>query len=137
MTDADTFALIRDRLFTAVIGDVMDAAGLTHQFLPPQIQPAAARTWWSSAAPCPFYQWTFSSRETRRHRQSAHGENPSASCSKRPRRSQARRDLSLNTGSSPRNALWGELMSTRAIKLGAAGAVLDGYTRDTHGVLPL
>jgi regulator of RNase E activity RraA len=28
-------------------------------------------------------------------------------------------------------------MSTRAIKLGAAGAVLDGYSRDTHGILRL
>ena len=39
------------------------------------------------------------------------------------------------TGASPRYALWGELMSTRAIKLGAAGAVVDGYLRDTHGIL--
>ena len=38
-------------------------------------------------------------------------------------------------GASPRYALWGELMSTRAIKLGAAGAVVDGYLRDTHGIL--
>jgi regulator of RNase E activity RraA len=30
-------------------------------------------------------------------------------------------------GASPRYALWGELMSTRAINLGAAGAVVDGY----------
>ena len=41
------------------------------------------------------------------------------------------------TGASPRYALWGELMSTRALKLGAAGAVVDGYLRDTHGILDL
>jgi regulator of RNase E activity RraA len=40
-------------------------------------------------------------------------------------------------GASPRYALWGELMSTRAQQLGAAGAVLDGYIRDTHGILAL
>ena len=34
-------------------------------------------------------------------------------------------------------ALWGEMMSTRALKLGAAGAVLNGYSRDTSGVLKL
>jgi 4-hydroxy-4-methyl-2-oxoglutarate aldolase len=28
-------------------------------------------------------------------------------------------------------------MSTRAMRLGAAGAVLDGYSRDTHGILKL
>ena len=40
-------------------------------------------------------------------------------------------EVYVNTGSSPRNALWGELMSIRARKLGAAGAVLNGYLRDT------
>ena len=35
------------------------------------------------------------------------------------------------------NAPWGELMSTRAIHCGAAGAVLDGYSRDTRGILKL
>jgi len=41
------------------------------------------------------------------------------------------------TGASPRYALWGELMSIRARKCGAAGAVVDGYSRDTHGILAL
>ena len=41
------------------------------------------------------------------------------------------------TGGSPRYALWGELMSTRALKLGAAGAVLNGYARDADGILRL
>jgi len=46
-------------------------------------------------------------------------------------------EVYVNTGSSPRNALWGELMSTRALKLGAAGALLNGYIRDTKAVLNL
>jgi regulator of RNase E activity RraA len=41
------------------------------------------------------------------------------------------------TGASPRYALWGELMSLRARKCGAAGAVVDGYSRDTRGILAL
>jgi len=41
------------------------------------------------------------------------------------------------TGASPTYALWGELMSARAKKLGAAGAVVDGYSRDTHGILKI
>ena len=41
------------------------------------------------------------------------------------------------TGSSPTYALWGELMSARAIKVGAAGAVVNGYSRDTRGILAL
>ncbi len=46
-------------------------------------------------------------------------------------------EVYVNTGSSPRNALWGEMMSTRALKLGATGAVLNGYSRDTRAVLKL
>jgi regulator of RNase E activity RraA len=46
-------------------------------------------------------------------------------------------EVYICTGASPTYALWGELMSTRAIKLGAAGAVLDGYSRDTAGILNL
>src|SRR2546428_6968269 len=48
-----------------------------------------------------------------------------------------RNEVYVNTGSSPRNALWGELMSIRARKLGGSGAVLNGYTRDTKAVLEL
>jgi len=44
-------------------------------------------------------------------------------------------EVYVNTGSSPRNALWGELMSTRARKLGSRGAVLNGYVRDTKAIL--
>jgi len=40
-------------------------------------------------------------------------------------------------GASPRYALWGELMSTCAINQGAVGAVMDGYSRDTRGILDL
>jgi regulator of RNase E activity RraA len=44
-------------------------------------------------------------------------------------------EIYINTGSSPRNALWGELLSTRALKLEARGAVLNGYVRDTRAIL--
>ena len=37
-TDAISFQLMKDELFTAVVGDVLDAAGYTHQFLPAQIK---------------------------------------------------------------------------------------------------
>ena len=46
-------------------------------------------------------------------------------------------EVYICTGASPRYALWGGLMSTRAIKLGAAGAVLDGWSRDTNEILRL
>lgn len=48
-----------------------------------------------------------------------------------------RHEVYIATGGSPRYALWGELMSTRAMHLGAAGAVVNGYSRDTKGILDL
>ena len=46
-------------------------------------------------------------------------------------------EIYVSTGSSPRNALWGELMSIRATQLGARGAIVNGYSRDTRAILEL
>jgi hypothetical protein len=37
--EADLFALMRKELFSSVIGDVLDAQGFRHQYLPPNIRP--------------------------------------------------------------------------------------------------
>ena len=37
--DKALFSLIKEELYTAVIGDIMDKMGYTRQFLPPQIRP--------------------------------------------------------------------------------------------------
>src|SRR6202022_1286865 len=37
--DEELIGLMRQRFFSAVIGDVLDSLGLLHQFLPPSIQP--------------------------------------------------------------------------------------------------
>jgi regulator of RNase E activity RraA len=46
-------------------------------------------------------------------------------------------EIYVCSGASPNYALWGELMSTRAMKLGAVGAVMNGYSRDTRAILKL
>lgn len=46
-------------------------------------------------------------------------------------------EVYICSGSSPNFALWGGLMSTRALKLKAAGAVLNGWSRDTSEILKL
>ena len=43
-------------------------------------------------------------------------------------------EVYVATGASPRYALWGELMSTRATHLKAGGAILDGFVRDAGGI---
>src|SRR6516164_2287911 len=37
--DDELFSVIREKLFPAIVGDVMDVMGCFHQFLPQQIQP--------------------------------------------------------------------------------------------------
>lgn len=39
-------------------------------------------------------------------------------------------EIYLCSGASPDYALWGELMSARALQCGATGAVLNGHLRD-------
>jgi regulator of RNase E activity RraA len=129
--DDELFALMRRELFTAVVGDVMDVAGLAHQFLPPAIKPlhsdmiVVGRAMPVLEADC---SGQMLAHENRRWPFGLMLE--------------ALDDLKHNevyvcTGASPRYALWGELMSTRAQILGAAGAVVDGYHRDTRGILEL
>lgn len=126
--DAELFALAKKELFTCVVGDVMDRLGRYHQFLPPQIQ-ALREDMVVIGRAMPVL--------------SVDAKDPDAAM-KEPfgRMLEALDDLKpgevyVNTGSSPRNALWGGLMSTRALKLGAAGVVVNGYVRDTREICKL
>ncbi len=133
-TDEDLFALAKTELFTAVVGDVMDKMGLRTQFLPPQIRPLRDEMVLIGRAMPVLEADFFAERVT--------GSAAAISSQSFGLMLDALDDLKpnevyLSSGASPRYALWGELMTTRAMKLGAAGAVLDGYARDTHGVLRL
>ena len=133
-TDDELVALARRELFPAVVGDVMDRLGLLRQFLPPQIQPLRDDMVVIGRAMPVLEADVFGEA-------SAGGANPvlaqpfglmfAALDELKPH------EVYVCTGASPRYALWGELMSTRALRLGAAGAVLDGYARDTHGIRQL
>ena len=144
--DTKLFALAKRELFTAVVGDVMDKLGFQKQFLPPQIQPLAVdmvtigRAMTVLEADC--YQESSSKPSS--------GTSPeTTSDQKNPVMSkpfglmfEALDDLKPNeiyicTGASPTYALWGELMTVRAKILEAAGAVVNGYARDTNEILTL
>jgi regulator of RNase E activity RraA len=139
--DHELFDAARAELYTAVVGDIMDQMGLLHQFLPARIRPlreemvviGRAMTVLEMDVPS---GWPGSDA-------AGHGADDT---SRRDRpfglMLQALDDLKpcevyLCSGASPCYALWGELMSTRARKLGAAGAVVNGYHRDTRGILAL
>ena len=132
--DQELFSIMKDYLFTGVIGDVMDKMGYLNQFLSPQIKPLCADMIVAGRAMTVLESDVFNEI-------SGSGNN---SLLDKPfgLMLEALDDLKKDevyicTGSSPTYALWGELMSTRAMKLGANGAVVNGYSRDTNGILNL
>lgn len=132
--DAELFSLMRTRLFPAVVGDILDTLGLMHQFLPPAIKPVK-RSMVVAGRAMPVLETNCFSRAE------PEGKSP-LSQQAFGLLFQALDDLAPNevyvaTGSAPQFALWGGLMTTRAMHLKAAGAVLDGYSRDTTEVLEL
>jgi regulator of RNase E activity RraA len=132
--DDDLFALVRRELFTCVVGDVMDKLKMLHQFLPPQIQPLHGEMATIGRAMPVLSVDVFAEKVS--GSANALMEKPFGLMLE-ALDDLRRHEIYLNTGSSPRNALWGELMSTRASKLGAAGAVVNGYVRDTKSILQM
>jgi regulator of RNase E activity RraA len=132
-SDQELFALAKQELFTAVVGDVMDKMGYTRQFLPAGIQPLREDMVVIGRAMPVLVADYFSEKVSS---QTEMGEKPfgllfHALDDLKPH------EVYLATGGTPNYALWGELLSTRSLQLGAAGAVLNGYARDTRGILRL
>jgi regulator of RNase E activity RraA len=130
-SDADLFKLLKAELYTAVVGDVLDQMGLRRQFLPAGIGPLE-RSMRIAGRAMPVLEADIydDGRATSR--------GPLA---RKPfgLMLEALDDLKagevyITTGASLTYALWGELMSTRALHLKAAGAVLDGFTRDADAI---
>src|SRR5580692_9837130 len=133
-SDEELFSLAEKQLFTCVVGDVLDKQNLVHQYLPPEIRPLSPQAVLiGRAMPVlagdAFQVCAEGSRNPLNER--PFGLMLEALDDLRPN------EVYISTGSSPRNALWGELMSVRALKCGARGAVLNGYVRDTRKILSL
>lgn len=133
-SDDELFSLAEKELFTCAVGDVLDKQNLVHQYLPPEIRPLSPQTVMIGRAMPVLASDAFQvSIEESRNPVSGRpfGLMLEALDDLRPN------EVYVSTGSSPRNALWGELMSVRARRCGARGAVLNGYVRDTQKVLSL
>lgn len=133
----DLFEAARQQLFTAVVGDVMDKMGFLHRFLPPKIKPLREDMVVLGRAMTVLEADVFT--ESNDSAGSGEGGLMAQPFGLMFRALDELRagEVYLCAGASPRYALWGELMSMRAIQLGAAGAVVDGYHRDTRGILSL
>lgn len=132
----ELFALIREKLYTPVVGDILDQMGYTHQFLPAAIRPLTALV-------PPNVVGTFESDK----RNKLVGwactilENDIYAPAKKPfgylteSLDQLRPgEIYVATGAH-NSALWGELLTATSRTKGAVGAVLNGCTRDTPQVL--
>ncbi|MEZ5355176.1 MAG: RraA family protein [Bryobacteraceae bacterium] len=121
--DDSLFALARKELFTAVVGDVMDKLGFRRQFLPPRIQPLDRSMVTIGRAMTVLEADCFEDSGFGLMFEALDG--------------LTKNEVYVCGGASPRYALWGELMSIRAMRCGAVGAIMDGYSRDTRGILAL
>lgn len=117
-------AVLRDKLSTALLGDVLDAMGHRHQFLPPNIQPVRQSDKMVGRAMPLLEAAVYDDAEP-------FGKMFEAIDDLKPD------EIYLATGADLPCAMWGELMTTLAQRKGATGAVLNGYIRDTHGILDL
>jgi regulator of RNase E activity RraA len=122
-TGAALFAAIRQRLYTAVVGDVLDQMGHRVHFLPPQIRPLRADMAIAGRAMPVIIR-----------------DAPGTTGDRFGKLLEAldalqEHDVYITNGGQTPYSLWGELLSTRATHLKAAGAVMNGYCRDEAGIL--
>ena len=112
--DKDLFALARQELFTALVGDVLDKLGFLHQFLPPQVKPLDPEMVIIGRA-MPVLE-TDVYGEVVEDSHSPVMQKPFGLMFEALDNLQED-EVYICTGASPRYALWGGLMTTRTINL--------------------
>ena len=122
-SDADLFALCARELYTPVVGDILDDLGFTHQFLPQPIQPACDEMKLAGRA-MPVVMIDVFGKQKKPFgllTEALDQLNPG--------------EIYLASGGEMRCAYWGEILTATAKKRGAAGAVINGFHRDTPKML--
>lgn len=131
--DGALFHMMREQLYTAVVGDILDQMGYLRQFLPSRIQPLREEMVLVGRA-MPVLE-----ADTNPGGAEAHNPllNKPFGLMLEALDDLRENEVYLCSGASPEYALVGELMCTRMKILGAAGAVVNGFHRDTRGILAL
>lgn len=128
VVDESVIATARERLYTAVLSDVLDQLGYRHQVLPPAIRPLDDQRVLAGRARTGLYRDVYDVPE---------GHNPYALeialiDDLRPG------DVAvLACGASGRIAPWGELLTTASVARGATGCITDGLARDVKAIRAL
>lgn len=122
-SDEELFTLMREKLYTPVVGDVLDQHGFYHQFLPPQIVPIENDMVLAGRAMTVLMIDVYGTQEK------PFGLLTEALDQLQPQ------EIYVAAGGTGRCAYWGELLTATARTRGATGAVVDGWHRDTPQVL--
>jgi regulator of RNase E activity RraA len=112
-----------NHLYTPVVGDVLDALGYSHQFLPPAVQPMRTGMKLAGRAMPALMADVYGPQDK------PFGLLTEALDQLEPG------EVYLCAGGALRCAYWGEILTATAKARGAVGAVIDGYHRDTPKVL--
>lgn len=132
--DEELFVIAREELFPALVGDALDKLGRLNQFLSPSIKPlqknmkviGRAMPVLEADVPGDVIPGTNNGLMRRPFGMMFDALD-----------SLQWNEVYICSGSSHRYALWGGLMSIRALYLGAAGAVVNGFSRDTPEIAKL
>lgn len=117
--DRERFALIRRLLYTPVVGDVLDGVGRYNQMLPQSIQPLREDLVLVGRAMPVLIADVYGPQR-----------QPFGRLTEALDQMEAE-EVYVARGGRLACAAWGELLTVTARARGAAGAVLDGYHRDT------
>lgn len=121
--DPERLALVAERLYTAVVGDVLDAVGRYHQFLPSAVRALRPEMRVAGRAMPVLMRDVFGPPER------PFGRLTEALDQLQPG------EVYLGVPGRSEAACWGEILTATARARGAVGAVLDGHHRDTTAVL--
>ena len=130
--ESEMLHVMKTELYSSVIGDILDQIGYVHQFLPSRIQPLREHMVVAGRAMTVLEADVCDGEG---------GRNPvlqrSFGLMLEALDDLKKDEIYICSGSSPSYALVGELMCTRMQILGAAGCVVNGFHRDTRGILEL
>lgn len=130
--ESEMLHMMKAELYSSVIGDILDQMGYVHQFLPSRIQPLREHMVVAG--------WAMTVLEADVCAGDG-GRNPvlqrNFGLMLDALDDLKKDEIYICSGASPSYALVGELMCTRMQILGAAGCVVNGFHRDTRGILDL
>lgn len=120
--DDEMFEVIREKLYTAVLGDIIDSFGYYHQILSPNIKAMVHGQKIVGRAMTVLMTDVFGEQEQPFGRLTEALDQIK------------KNEVYICTGGTKRCAYWGELLTTTAKMRGGVGAIIDGYHRDTRQV---